>query len=58
MSRDTAPEAHFGSRAHIIYTIVVFVVLASLDNAAIALIPSMVPQLETTFDVERPRSES
>ncbi|MCZ7531999.1 MAG: MFS transporter [Acidimicrobiia bacterium] len=51
MSRDTAPEAHFGSRAHIIYTIVVFVVLASLDNAAIALIPSMVPQLETTFDV-------
>jgi MFS family permease len=40
-----------GSRAHIVYTIVVFVVLASLDNAAIALIPSMVPQLEETFGI-------
>ncbi len=34
-----------------IYTIVVFVILASLDNAAIALIPSMVPQLRETFGV-------
>ncbi len=34
-----------------IYTIVVFVILASLDNAAIALIPSMVPRLRETFDV-------
>lgn len=33
------------------YTIVVFVILASLDNAAIALIPSMVPQLRETFGV-------
>ena len=33
------------------YTIVVFIVLASLDNAAIALIPSMVPQLRGTFGV-------
>jgi MFS family permease len=40
-----------GSRAHIVYTIVVFIVLASLDNAAIALIPSMIPQLEETFGV-------
>ncbi|MEZ5174794.1 MAG: MFS transporter [Acidimicrobiia bacterium] len=40
-----------GSRFHIGYTIVVFVVLASLDNAAIALIPSMVPELEETFGV-------
>jgi len=35
----------------VIYTIVVFIVLASLDNAAIALIPSMVPQIESTFGV-------
>ncbi len=34
--------AWWGGRAHITYTIVVFVVLASLDNAAIALIPAMV----------------
>lgn len=34
-----------------IYTIVVFVILASLDNAAIALIPSMVPQLRESFGV-------
>lgn len=40
-----------GNRLHVVYTIVVFVVLASLDNAAIALIPSMVPQLESTFGV-------
>jgi MFS family permease len=33
----------------VVYTIVVFVILASLDNAAIALIPSMVPQLRETF---------
>lgn len=32
----------WGSRAHIIFTIVVFIVLASLDNAAVALIPAMV----------------
>lgn len=40
-----------GSRFHVVYTIVVFVVLASLDNAAIALIPSMVPEIEATFGV-------
>ena len=38
----------WGSRAHIIFTIVVFVILASLDNAAVALIPAMVlPVTET-----------
>jgi len=41
----------WGGRWHVVYTVVVFVVLASLDNAAIALIPSMVPQLRTTFEV-------
>jgi MFS family permease len=37
--------------AYVVYTIVVFVILASLDNAAIAIIPSMVPQLRETFNV-------
>jgi len=32
----------WGSRPHVIYTIVVFVVLASLDNAAGALIPTLI----------------
>ena len=31
-----------GSRGHIVFTVVVFVTLASLDNAAIALLPNMV----------------
>ncbi len=34
-----------------VYTVVVFVVLASLDNAAIALIPSMIPQLRESYGV-------
>ena len=41
----------YGSKFHVIYTLVVFVILASLDNAAIRLIPSMVPQLTDTFGV-------
>jgi MFS family permease len=45
---DRTPTA---GRAYVIYTIVVFVILASLDNAAIAIIPSMVPQLRETFGV-------
>ena len=47
-------QAHttwWGSRTHVVYTIVVFVVLASLDNAAIALIPSMIPQLRESYGV-------
>jgi MFS family permease len=32
----------WGSPAHIIYTVVVFIVLASLDNAALVMLPSMV----------------
>jgi len=47
----TVRRAWWGGNAHVIYTIVVFVILASLDNAAIALIPSMVPQLRETFEV-------
>ncbi|MEN8040953.1 MAG: MFS transporter [Actinomycetota bacterium] len=46
-----AKRPWWGGKAHVIYTIVVFVILASLDNAAIALIPSMTPQLRETFDV-------
>jgi len=41
----------WGCRTHVVYTIVVFVVLASLDNAAIALIPSMIPQLRGSLGV-------
>lgn len=40
-----------GGRAHITYTVVVFVVLASLDNAAIGAIPAMVKPLTAAFDV-------
>lgn len=35
-----------GGRAHIAYTVVVFVILASLDNAALAMLPSMVKPLQ------------
>jgi MFS family permease len=45
---DRPPRA---SHTYVIYTIIVFVILASLDNAAIAIIPSMVPQLRETFGV-------
>lgn len=38
----TAQLFHRGNRGHILFTIVVFVTLASLDNAAIALLPNMV----------------
>jgi MFS family permease len=49
--RAVIPRSFWGGRTHVVYTIVVFVILASLDNAAIALIPSMVPQLKETFEV-------
>ncbi len=47
----TTRPAWWGGRAHLFYTVVVFVVLASLDNAAIALVPSMIPQLRDTYGV-------
>ncbi len=40
----------WGNHAHVIYTIVVFVVLASLDNAALAMIPSMVLPISDALD--------
>ena len=41
----------WGSPPHIVYTVVVFIVLASLDNAAIGAIPAMVKPLTSAFDV-------
>ena len=34
--------AWWGGRGHLIYTVVVFIILASLDNAALAVVPAMV----------------
>jgi MFS family permease len=39
----------WGGRAHIVYTVVVFIILASLDNAAIAVIPGMINPLEESL---------
>lgn len=47
----TSLAAPTGGRAHVLYTVVVFVVLASLDNAAIGAIPAMVKPLTSAFDV-------
>ena len=41
----------WGNPVHVVYTIVVFVVLASLDNAALAMIPSMVLPLSDAFNI-------
>jgi len=46
-----APVGWWGNPVHVVYTIVVFVVLASLDNAALAMIPSMVLPLSDAFDI-------
>lgn len=40
--RERSKPSWWGGRAHIFFTVVVFVTLASLDNAALATIPSMV----------------
>ncbi len=40
----------WGGRGHIVFTIVVFVTLASLDNAALATIPSMVLPITEALD--------
>ncbi|MGI8822975.1 MAG: MFS transporter [Acidimicrobiia bacterium] len=41
--------AWWGGRRHIVFTLVVFIVLASLDNAAAALIPAMVIPVRETL---------
>ena len=43
--------AWWGGRTHVLFTVIVFVVLASLDNAAIGAIPAMVKPLTSAFDV-------
>ena len=45
----------WGNRAHIIYTITVFVILASLDNAAIALYPALTKVMAADLDVSETR---
>jgi MFS family permease len=41
----------WGNHIHVVFTVIVFVVLASLDNAAIGAIPAMVKPLTSAFDV-------
>lgn len=43
--------AWWGSHLHIIYTIVVFVALASLDNAALAILLAMSPSVEAALGI-------
>ena len=43
----------WGGRAHVVYTVVVFIVLASLDNAAIGAVPAMVNPLTDAFGVSK-----
>ena len=40
----------WGNPVHVVYTIIIFVVLASLDNAALAMIPSMVIPISNAMD--------
>ena len=49
-SMQRARPSWWGSPLHITYTIIVFVVLASLDNAAIFMIPSMVLPVSDALD--------
>ena len=42
----------WGNRRHIIYTITVFVLLASLDNAAIALYPALTKVMAADLDLD------
>ncbi len=45
----------WGGRAHVVYTIVVFVVLASIDNAAGALYPALLKVMANDFGVSEGR---
>jgi MFS family permease len=49
-SMQRARSSWWGNPSHVAYTIVVFVVLASLDNAALAMIPSMVLPISEALD--------
>lgn len=52
--RPAAPRRR-GGRTHVIYTIAVFVLLASLDNAAIALYPALTKVMAADLGVSEPR---
>ncbi len=45
----------WGKRAHLRYTIVVFVILASLDNAAIALYPALTKRIAADLELSEGR---
>lgn len=51
--RERIKPSWWGGRAHIAFTIVVFVTLASLDNAALATIPSMVLPITEALDTSK-----
>ena len=46
----SVPSSWWGNPFHVGYTIVVFVILASLDNAALAMIPSMALSVSDALD--------
>ena len=51
-----ARQAIIGGRAHRLYTVVVFIVLASLDNVAAGLVPPLyTPIAQTTSACPRRR---
>jgi len=51
--RERIKPKWWGGRAHIVFTIVVFVTLASLDNAALATIPSMVLPISEALNTSK-----
>lgn len=51
--REQRRPGWWGGRAHIVFTIIVFVTLASLDNAALAAIPSMVLPITEALDTSK-----
>ena len=48
-----APQAIIGGRAHRLYTVIVFIVLASLDNVAAGLVPPLYTPIGDDFGVSR-----
>lgn len=50
LTMSTTRTRWVGGRAHKIWTIVVFIVLASLDNAAIAIVPAMILPTSEALD--------
>jgi len=50
MGSSKAPR-WWGGKAHIVFTVVIFVILASLDNAAVGLIPPLYPVIARDLSV-------